>query len=291
MNNREDVRTKRDRLWFIFIGVAMSVLLYVPCTFANPPGGQSEEMINPAPRGHGGPGSVQEGPGHGRVERRPDHGNPYPGNSERHGGAADEGGRSDQNYESSGKGPSIHPGGSFARNGESRSSYTIGKRLPILPPGIAAMRVADALFYYHLGMFFRPVPGGGYVVVGAPVGARIRTLPEECTVVYSPPHRYYYCHDTYYQHRGDYYVVVSEPNRGSTKSEIVMGDEIQVTADVLNIRTGPGKRFRVIGQLYRGDVAIVSDKDKHWYYVTLKDNSTGWILSRYTRYYRSRPKG
>lgn len=59
--------------------------------------------------------------------------------------------------------------------------------------------------------------------------------------------------------------------------------QIEVTAYRLNVRTGPGTSFPVIGSVKRGQVLDVMGALESWLVVHLPDNSVGVISSTYTR--------
>ncbi|NLL70412.1 MAG: SH3 domain-containing protein [Epulopiscium sp.] len=62
--------------------------------------------------------------------------------------------------------------------------------------------------------------------------------------------------------------------------------KIEITAYTLNVRTGPGTQFPVIGQVKRGQIIDVIGALDGWYVVHLPDNSVGVLSSTYTRAYR-----
>ena len=159
-----------------------------------------------------------------------------------------------------------------------------GHYYPSLPAGFLSLSLAGGLFYYHMGTYYRP-SDGGYVVVRAPLGARIRVLPENCSPFYVDGRRYFVCDDVYYRPDGDDYVVIERPSRPDFRVEV--GDEVRINADFLNMRSGPGQQHRVVGQLYRGDVVEVGAIEGDWYYVSLSDKLYGWVKSEYTTLYRA----
>ena len=56
---------------------------------------------------------------------------------------------------------------------------------------------------------------------------------------------------------------------------------VKVTHDILNIRSGPGTKHDVVGQLYSGDVVGVLEITDEWLRI-----SEGWIYRSYTAKYR-----
>ncbi|HVZ65363.1 MAG TPA: DUF6515 family protein [Lacunisphaera sp.] len=79
-----------------------------------------------------------------------------------------------------------------------------------LPHGYAEVRVGRDRYFEHRGVFYRHGPHG-YVVVRAPRGAVLRTLPPYYTRIYVGNVMYYRYGDVYYQPVRDGYVVVDPP--------------------------------------------------------------------------------
>jgi Family of unknown function (DUF6515) len=52
-----------------------------------------------------------------------------------------------------------------------------GREVRTLPPQHETLRVGRTPYQYRDGVFYRPRPGGSFVVVRAPIGARVRILP------------------------------------------------------------------------------------------------------------------
>lgn len=87
--------------------------------------------------------------------------------------------------------------------------YQTGK----LPPGHQTIRVNRDEYSYYNGSYYRPRPGGSYVVVSAPPGARVGSLPPGYVNFFVGPNQFFYANFTYYlwdQQRTEY-VVVEEP--------------------------------------------------------------------------------
>lgn len=164
-----------------------------------------------------------------------------------------------------------------------------GRVYRTLPADVFSLTIGGGAFFYHFGTYYRHT-GDGYVVVQAPVGARVRILPDDCSDFYTDGIRYYECGDVYYESVDGEYIVIEGPPRGY-RWEAEIGEEVWIKADNLNIRSGPGRRYQAIGQLYRGDVVEVSGKEGDWYSVRLSGGSYGWILKEYARPYRHRLHG
>jgi hypothetical protein len=156
------------------------------------------------------------------------------------------------------------------------------------PYGAFTFMFGGAPFFYYSGTYYRHTDAG-YVVVEAPIGARIRVLPNDCTSIFTEGVRYYVCHDIYYQEAGDEFVVVEGPPAGYPLPEAEIGEAVVVTADSLNLRSGPDRSYRVLSLLYRDEVVEVSGKEREWYYVRTNRGSYGWIMKDHARLYRPRP--
>jgi hypothetical protein len=100
--------------------------------------------------------------------------------------------------------PDHHAGPSF-HNSPPRPYYHRD-----LPRGCMPLRVADMLFYYLEGTYYRETPSG-YVIVSAPRGAMIPLLPERNKVIVYDNTDYYYYNSAYYVKQPSGYAVVTPP--------------------------------------------------------------------------------
>ena len=55
----------------------------------------------------------------------------------------------------------------------------VGWETSQLPPNSEIVDVEDNTYYYHEAAFYQEASGGGYVVIEPPVGAEVRSIPEE----------------------------------------------------------------------------------------------------------------
>lgn len=62
------------------------------------------------------------------------------------------------------------------------------------------------------------------------------------------------------------------------QSESVIGSKIKTTASLLNVRSGPGTKNRIVKQVKFGTIATVVDEEDDWYKL---DNPDGWVSSEY----------
>lgn len=85
-------------------------------------------------------------------------------------------------------------------------------RFPDLPRNAFRLVIGPDIYFYWEGMFLRP-HSGAYVVVGAPIGARVHNLPAGYVSFFIGPRRYFYVNATYYLWRPveREYIVVEKP--------------------------------------------------------------------------------
>lgn len=107
--------------------------------------------------------------------------------------------------------------------------YPIGHRINVLPSSSIRIVISGMPYFYYTGVFYRPF-GSGYIVVGAPIGAFVSTLPDGFIALTLGVATYYYINDTYYlwdDHRSGY-VVVKKPKgadeaiKKATKERLVV---------------------------------------------------------------------
>lgn len=67
---------------------------------------------------------------------------------------------------------------------------------------------------------------------------------------------------------------------GEHKTEIL--SELIVTANILNIRSGPGEKFSIIGQCKKGDRFQILETNNVWIKIIFEDKKEGWIHGSYT---------
>ena len=88
--------------------------------------------------------------------------------------------------------------------------YKPGHQVTRLPQGYFSVNVRNNNYYYFGGQYYRR-SNNAYVVVRAPVGARVRHLPASFVTVYIGPQVFYHVNETYYRRVDDEYIVVDEP--------------------------------------------------------------------------------
>lgn len=159
-----------------------------------------------------------------------------------------------------------------------------GHHVKALPRGHQAVKVGPRHYRFHKGVFYRPGPGG-FVVVGAPIGARIHALPEAAVMVAIVGAIAYWTYaGAYYQKVSDGYMVVTRPVTPITPDAAIAweGDQVRVIAALLNVRSGPGREHPVVRQVQQGVFLTVRSSSTDWYYVKLPDDTFGWVMVKYT---------
>ncbi|MCB1703638.1 MAG: hypothetical protein KDI17_02195 [Halioglobus sp.] len=121
----------------------------------------------------------------------------------------------------------------------------VGEQVKALPPGHRQVNVGPQSYRYANGSFYRPGPGGAYVVVQAPIGAQVNVLAPGSISFGIAGGRYFYANFTYYIQNEDRtaYVVVEKPE----------GAEAAVAAATAEVFVYPGK----------GQSAEQQDRDRY----------------------------
>jgi N-acetylmuramoyl-L-alanine amidase len=65
---------------------------------------------------------------------------------------------------------------------------------------------------------------------------------------------------------------------GSSPAVYAMG-EITVEANILNVRSGPGLDYKVVGQISKSETYQVLEEKNSWYKVRLNNDQDGWVAS------------
>lgn len=158
-----------------------------------------------------------------------------------------------------------------------------------LPPGHASMRIGDRHYYEHGGEYYVRQPSG-FVLVAPPVGVVVASLPVGALTLHIGGVVYFLAGGIYYRHGPYGYVVVTAPQPVPD----TVGSAIQrviVQAPLLNVRSGPGLEFSVVGRIEQGVSLPVFGSGPGWYYVRLPDGQYGWVMAQYTIPVHVQPAG
>ncbi|OFX83393.1 MAG: hypothetical protein A2W99_11700 [Bacteroidetes bacterium GWF2_33_16] len=86
-----------------------------------------------------------------------------------------------------------------------------GYKYKVVPKGAFLLRHSGINYHYHSGIYYRPY-GDTYVIVRAPIGVRVRTLPNGTVHFVIGGRRYFYYYGTYYVRSvNDDYITVAPP--------------------------------------------------------------------------------
>jgi hypothetical protein len=87
---------------------------------------------------------------------------------------------------------------------------SVGYSVSVLPTGNISITFRSGRYFFHSGVWYRPV-GPGYVVVRPPVGIVLPVLPTGYTTVWVGGAPYYYANDIYYAQTPGGYAVAAPP--------------------------------------------------------------------------------
>jgi Family of unknown function (DUF6515)/Bacterial SH3 domain len=148
-----------------------------------------------------------------------------------------------------------------------------------LPHGSRTLVINRERYHVHNGRYYRYTPRG-YLLVRPPLGFIIADLPFGNFRVAFGGLDYFVWDNVFYRHTLRGYEVVATP-AGYEETDY---GPIRVESALLNIRTGPGLGYEVIGRLQQGDLLVVTAVSPDWYYVLLPNGEYGWIMSRHTSF-------
>lgn len=169
--------------------------------------------------------------------------------------------------------PQHHEARHAAREHRSRPAVYV----KTLPHNKRTVMVNRERYYIHQGRFYRHTPSG-YLVVRPPVGAVFAELPFGFLRVTFGGANYLVWNDVFYRHTPRGYLVVNTP----AGYRIADQTRVRVTSGLLNVRSGPGLDFEVVGRTPRGAELLIAGSAPGWYYVQLADGGYGWVMSRFT---------
>jgi len=159
-----------------------------------------------------------------------------------------------------------------------------------LPRGYKRVWFDESPLFYSFGVFYQSGPAG-FIAINAPVGIVVASLPAGYRTVWVGGSTYFVYGGVFYRRTLAGYVVVNAPATLIVEeaapalvepSEEASG-QVSVTADVLNVRLGPGKEYAVLYQIHKGYVLEVYGRTTGWLYVELPNGEFGWIMTGFTR--------
>lgn len=167
-----------------------------------------------------------------------------------------------------------------------------GKVVAATPAGYRTIWAGGVEYFYHRGVYYRKQPSG-FVVVRPPIGVIIASLPIGFITFAVGGSAYYYYGGVYYREVPSGYIVVEAPPGAVVVEEppVVVRGSVSVTPPTLNVRSGPGMEFQVIGQVSQGDVLVIRGNAPEWLYVQFSSGKFGWVLGKFTTPLSSPPSG
>lgn len=149
-------------------------------------------------------------------------------------------------------------------------------------------------FFFREGRFYHREPRG-YVAVRAPFGAIVLALPVGFGTVAFGPTTYYSYGGTFYSRVPQGYMVVEPPKevivREEPAQDFDVHDRVRVTAELLNVRQGPGVDFPVMRRAHRNTVLEICGTAPGWLYVEFNYGQYGWVMEKFTAPMASAPRG
>ncbi len=157
-----------------------------------------------------------------------------------------------------------------------------------VPSEYQEIRGKNENYYFRKGVYYRKGPRG-FVVVSPPRGLVVPVMPPgfETLIVAGVTH--FLFGGVYYHKAPGGYMVVDEPQwdngsyRNGNDDRYRERQVVLVNAYLLNVRSGPGVRYKVIDRAHRGERLVVLDKAHGWYRVRLHGGGIGWIMGKYIR--------
>lgn len=148
-----------------------------------------------------------------------------------------------------------------------------------LPRGARFLRAGRRGYYIHRGHFYRR-DREGFVSVSTPLGALVASLPGGFLSVSIGGVNYWRGDGVYFRRVSRGFVVVPPPEAPPAPAE---AGSVAVDVPLLNVRSGPGLQFSVVGVVSQGQLLDIQGDAPGWYYVRGPHGSFGWVMDRLTR--------
>ncbi len=158
-----------------------------------------------------------------------------------------------------------------------------------LPREHRIVHIHDRDYYVHDGHYYIHEPRG-YVLVPAPIGMFVLSLPDGFISVRIGSHPYFVFGGVFYHAERGGYTVVAPPAPGPDMVGQA-SEHIIVSVGLLNVRSGPSFDFAVLGVVNRGDRLPVYGHAPGWRYVRLPSGGYGWISNDFVDVAPAEPQG
>ena len=134
-----------------------------------------------------------------------------------------------------------------------------GRAVVKLSPKHRKVTVRKTRYFFDSGIFYRSGPGG-YVVIRAPLGAILSSVPMGSVTFVLRGTTYWYYSGVYYRRVPSGYVVVEAPpdsvivqeSDDQDNIEPAVGERVSVSAHSLNVRSGPGRNHAAARRATQG---------------------------------------
>ncbi len=156
-----------------------------------------------------------------------------------------------------------------------------------LPPEHEVIHSGAEVFYFIDGYFYKK-SSQGYLLTTVPIGVSVTKIPNNAIVINVDKTIYYACNDAYYQKTSKGFVVVQKPAKPYTPTA-KKGEHLQVVAQLLNMRSGPGNTFPIIQQITKNQIVEVQSSSIDWAYVKLPGSGYGWVKLKFTASTTAKP--
>jgi hypothetical protein len=154
-----------------------------------------------------------------------------------------------------------------------------GREVKVLPRSHRVVRAGKMNYHYANGFYYRP-KGPHWVSVRPPLGIVVAALTAAAVLVSVSGVHYYLSEGVYYRKiPAGYEVVEVDAAPGAVP---FTGQRVQVTAQFLNVRSGPGKEHGTIRQVPQGTVLTIRGSAPDWLYIALDDGTFGWVMAAFT---------
>lgn len=118
------------------------------------------------------------------------------------------------------------------------------------------------------------------LLAGAVIGTIVSSPPRHPAVVYTTPTRFYTSPPQVIVQQQPVYSVPEKIY--SSEPELVLR-RVAATAEILNVRSGPGQDTSIIGQVRQDEMLDVIGAAPDWLYIKTDQGNYGWVMTRYTQ--------
>lgn len=118
------------------------------------------------------------------------------------------------------------------------------------------------------------------LLTGAVIGTIVSSPPRQPAVVYTAPPRIYTSPPQVIVQQQPVYIASERVY--SSEPELVLR-RVTATAELLNVRSGPGLDTPIVGQVRQDQILDVIGAAPDWLYIKTELGNYGWVMTRFTR--------